>query len=510
MRSMRLSLLALSLVLTACPEKKPAPAAPDASAEAPALPPVVTLLVTGSENGYLLPNPDDSGVMRGGAAQIMGRWVKDFGHCVGKVKEDGSPACKDGNTLVLSTGDNANGASISSFFDGNSASETMGAMGYAASAFGNRELDFGREGFVANRNLSGIKYLAANLTETEDQAKWIHILPYAVFERRGQKIGVIGLTARKTLKTVMPGRAAGLQLEDEETVLGAAAKRLWDGGASAVVLLSDDCLGEMKPVLEKHPEWKLAVVAGRQCEAEIGDKAGNTSLLYPGRHFNTFSVAKLTFDPSKPVAERLAKVETESVEVVDDDKAPAPEPKVAQVVNGWKGRRDAVLGQVIGHTKSGVEQTSDLMTKWIANALRGEPISADVGLVNRKGIRQSVPAGPITRATIYDVLPFENSVVVATLLGEDLQKVLENPEARAAGFTKKGKDWVDDKGKKLDPKKKYTLATTDYLYFGGDGFEIEKKDSAPNFTSQFWQTMVIDATGRLNSSEQFPLETKVK
>jgi 2',3'-cyclic-nucleotide 2'-phosphodiesterase (5'-nucleotidase family) len=508
MRSMRISTVALSLLLTACPKEKPA--TPDASAPvAAASPPVVTLLVTGSENGYLLPNPDDSGVMRGGAAELTGRWVKDFGHCVGPLKADGAPACKDGNTLVLSTGDNCNGASISSFFDGNSASETMGMMGYAASAFGNRELDFGREGFVANRNLSGIKYLAANLTETEDQAKWIHILPYAMFERRGQKIGVIGLTARKTLKTVMPGRAAGLQLEDEETVLSAATQRLWESGASAVVLISDDCLGEMKPTLTKHPEWKLAVVAGRQCEAEIGDKAGDTSLLYPGRHFNTFSVAKLTFDPSKPPADRLTKVETESVEVVDDAKAPAPDPAVARVVNGWKGRRDAVLGQVIGHTRSGIEQTSDVMTKWIANSLR-EPSGADVGLVNRKGIRQSVPVGPITRATIYDVIPFENSVVVATLTGEDLVKVLENPEARVSGMTKKGKDWVDDKGKKLDPKKKYTVATTDYLYFGGDGFEIEKKDTAPNFTSQFWQTLVIDATQRLNATEQFPLETRVK
>ncbi len=88
--------------------------------------------------------------------------------------------------------------------------------------------------------------------------------------------------------------------------------------------------------------------------------------------------------------------------------------------------------------------------------------------------------------------------------------MLNNVEARVSGMTPKGKSWVDAKGAKLDPKRKYTVATTDYLYFGGDGFEIEKKDQAPNFTSEFWQTRVIDSTIRLHSTEQAPLETLIK
>ncbi len=133
-----------------------------------------------------------------------------------------------------------------------------------------------------------------------------------------------------------------------------------------------------------------------------------------------------------------------------------------------------------------------------------------MGLVNRKGVRQSLPAGPITRASVYDVIPFENSVVVATIEGADLLKVLANPEARVAGMSQKGKEWVDAKGAKVDPKRKYTVATTDYLYFGGDGFELEKKDLAPNFTSEFWQTRLIDATVRLHSDQTQPLENLIK
>ena len=153
-------LLTGALVLCGCP--KPAAAVPDAG-PAVVRTPVVTLLITGAENGYLLPNPDDQGVSRGGAAQLLGRWVANHGHCAGPLKADGSGACANASTLVLSTGDNGNGASISSYFRAVPAAEVMAQMGYAASAFGNRELDFGRAQFVLNAKTGGFPYLAADL-----------------------------------------------------------------------------------------------------------------------------------------------------------------------------------------------------------------------------------------------------------------------------------------------------------------------------------------------------------
>ena len=134
--STRVLLLASVLALCACPT--PQASTPDA-ARPPAKPVELTLLITGAENGYLLPNPDDMGVSRGGAAELLGRWIKLHGHCAGPAG-----TCKPSTTLVLSTGDNGNGASISSYFRAVPAAEVMAQMGYAASAFGNRELDFGR------------------------------------------------------------------------------------------------------------------------------------------------------------------------------------------------------------------------------------------------------------------------------------------------------------------------------------------------------------------------------
>ena len=106
-----------------------------------------SVLITGAENGYLLPVTDE-GKSRGGAAELLGRWVASEGHCAGPLKETGDAACENGSTIVVSTGDNANGQAISSYFKGEPTAELMRQMGYAASALGNRELDFNTEGLV--------------------------------------------------------------------------------------------------------------------------------------------------------------------------------------------------------------------------------------------------------------------------------------------------------------------------------------------------------------------------
>jgi 2',3'-cyclic-nucleotide 2'-phosphodiesterase (5'-nucleotidase family) len=91
--------------------------------------------------------------------------------------------------------------------------------------------------------------------------------------------------------------------------------------------------------------------------------------------------------------------------------------------------------------------------------------------------------------------------------GEDLVNQLSNPEALFSGFTAAGKGkFKDAKGKPLDPKKEYTVATIEYLYFGGDGFEFDKLDPEPKETGMAWQTPVVEWTRKLGSTQAKPLE----
>ena len=131
---------------------------------------VVTVLVTSDENGALLPTPGIE-FPKGGAAQMLGRWEAEDKHCPGPPKGDGGPACPGGLSLAFSTGDHWNGSSMSTFFQGEPVAQAMARMGYAASGYGNHELDFGKDQFLALREVGGFPFLAANLKVTKPDQK---------------------------------------------------------------------------------------------------------------------------------------------------------------------------------------------------------------------------------------------------------------------------------------------------------------------------------------------------
>ncbi len=102
----------------------------------------------------------------------------------------------------------------------------------------------------------------------------------------------------------------------------------------------------------------------------------------------------------------------------------------------------------------------------------------DMVLLNHGGIRSIISKGPITPRTAFQLMPFENNVVVAELKGKfvkDLVIYLQN--ARRAHPISNLKIIVDKDFGLIEAKinaaeiiddKTYYIATSDYLYGGGD------------------------------------------
>lgn len=507
MNSRRLSLLGIAvgamLAVTGCTKDEPAASKPaDTSAGAPSQSanPVVTLLVTADESGWLL--AEDG---QGGAAETLGKWVADEKHCVGALGANGAPSCPQDSNIVLSVGNHFNGPAISSFFHGEPTAEVMKRMGYAASGFGNHELDFGKEQFLKNRQIGGFPYVAANLTTKSADAKDLQLPAFVLVERQGIKVAVIALARRSAAQTGMAGRFEGLEISPIEAALGDAVRKAWAAGADAIAVLSDDCGNELDEALSLHADWKVSVAAVDHCSAPTDRKAGSVPVVFPGKHFNSYLRAKLSFDRSKPVQQRLTGVETAVVPV----QGATPDADTAALIARFKQKTDAALGEQIGFTKSGLPQGSDALGKWITTAWR-DSLKADVAVINKKGLRQGISPGKITQASVYSVLPFENSLLVAKITGADLATELANDQALYSGVTKAGKGWKDARGKAIDPKKTYSVATVEYLYFGGDGFGFEKHDPLPTETGMMAQTPIVDWTKKQATTETKPLEKLLK
>jgi len=104
----------------------------------------------------------------------------------------------------------------------------------------------------------------------------------------------------------------------------------------------------------------------------------------------------------------------------------------------------------------------------------------DIVLLNHGGIRSIISKGNVTTRTAYEVMPFENTVVVVELEGPQVQELIEYLVRAKIANPISGLKIVLDKdykvmsvlvkGQPFDLSKSYYVATHDYLYENMDFF----------------------------------------
>ncbi len=146
---------------------------------------------------------------------------------------------------------------------------------------------------------------------------------------------------------------------------------------------------------------------------------------------------------------------------------------------------DSIKAPIIGtaaKTLTVKEPESSLMN-FAADALRAMAEikcneNIDIAITNKGGLRSELHEGNITFGDIYNVFPFDNTLTLLTLDGEQLMRLFkeiakEKGEAISGATLTITDDWklVEAKvgNKPVKPDKKYRIATSDYLSQGNDG-----------------------------------------
>jgi 2',3'-cyclic-nucleotide 2'-phosphodiesterase (5'-nucleotidase family) len=103
-------------------------------------------------------------------------------------------------------------------------------------------------------------------------------------------------------------------------------------------------------------------------------------------------------------------------------------------------------------------------------------IMPDVAYVNYGGLRASLPKGDITVERLFELMPFENEIVLVKISGEGILQMADKIAGRGgegiAGFRmgiSKGKvSSLTIHGKTVDLNASYWVVTSDYIANGGD------------------------------------------
>lgn len=106
----------------------------------------------------------------------------------------------------------------------------------------------------------------------------------------------------------------------------------------------------------------------------------------------------------------------------------------------------------------------------------------DFVLLNKGGIRAQLPSGGITMRKAYELMPFENEIVVVELTGKDVQDMLNYLGKAKSAHPVSGIQIIANQdysiqsatvhGKSIQADQNYYVATSDYLQQGGDNMSF--------------------------------------
>lgn len=149
----------------------------------------------------------------------------------------------------------------------------------------------------------------------------------------------------------------------------------------------------------------------------------------------------------------------------------------------YKQRIDAEMNVVIGQAAETMRghAPESLLSNFSADVYRSSAAAylksdVDIAVVNLGGLRTEVPAGDITVRKVFELMPFENELVVLWLRGDKLMELLQYfAKAGGEGVSgirmeiRNGKaENITINGEAPDSKRLYSISTNDYLAGGND------------------------------------------
>lgn len=161
-------------------------------------------------------------------------------------------------------------------------------------------------------------------------------------------------------------------------------------------------------------------------------------------------------------------------------------------------------------TKSQPESAlSNFFSDAITNTCKSNNIAFDFALPSTNGgIRTSLPKGAITRRHAFELMPFENELVVLTLKAESVEKLVQyivdkggQPVSDIQIIAKKSaKPVFKIAGKEFVNSGYYRVLTSDYLANGGDGIDAFKEAVKRENTNIKVRDAIIDYMIYVNKS----------
>jgi 5'-nucleotidase len=388
---------------------------------------------------------------------------------------------------------------------------------------------------------AAFRYLAANVfTHGTNQTIFP---PYKVVRAGNAKLAFIGMTLEGTPDIVTPSGVAGLDFRDEAQTANALVRRLrrTQGVRAFVVLIHqgdqqnppyakgyqdvngcENLTGDLTPILGQLSR-RISVVVSAHTHQAYNCRIGGRLVT------SAASFGRLVTDLNLTISHRTRRITRSRATNVIVSRDVAKDPGETRLVQRYETASGPIAHRVVGTITSDFTRTQNaagestlgdlIADSQLEAAAPSDFGSAVVAFMNPGGIRADLPyansdggeaPGQVTYNELYTVQPFSNTMVVKTMTGDMIRRLLEqqfdNPSAGQNRFLQVSRGfhytWDGSKpagqrvsaisigGTPVTPTGSYRVAMNNFLATGGDGFTVFNEG-----TDQLGGAVDIDAFG---------------
>lgn len=380
----------------------------------------VTLLHLSDYHSHALPFYTDEGE-RGGIARAIGYLRQQ----------------KRAGALVFSGGDTIN-KGAPAWSDKYHCAEWRWLNGIVdAMALGNHDVDYGREDF--DRCQASVRYpiLSANTPGFRG---------YVVLEAGGARVGVFALAGADFQQLVkVPGLTFGDPIAAAREVVRTLRQQ---EKVDVVVMIGHEGIEDDEKLAHAVPGIDVIFGSHSHLKRDLSRIEGTgTVTISPSQYLTYISRLEVTIGDGrvKDVRGGLIPVDRS---LPEDRKTVQRVRRMQKELEGDPLYRDLFIP--IGQRDKPL--STQELARFTVEAMRSAA-GADVALSTKSSFRSPLPSGTLTMELLRAAMPYDNEIVVCTMKGPQLQRLLDDA----------GPDSITAGPASVDPAKSYRVATTDYL-----------------------------------------------
>ncbi|MBE3780726.1 bifunctional UDP-sugar hydrolase/5'-nucleotidase [Vibrio parahaemolyticus] len=442
-----------------------------------------------------------------------------------------------GSVLLLSGGDINTGVPESDLQDAEPDFKGMSKIGYDAMALGNHEFDNPLDVLFKQQDWANFPMLSANIYDKKTGKRLFQ--PYAMLNKQGIKIAVIGLTTEDTAKLGNPEFIGQVDFRDpkaEAKELIAELKKTenpdlifavthmghYENGNRGINAPGDVALarylneGDLDMIVGGHSQEPVCMEGpnvikknfkpGDECQP---DQQNGTYIVqahewgkYVGRadyEFRNGELSMVSYDLIPVNLKKKINVDGQSQRVFVQDEI-TQDKAMLDFLRPFQEKGQSQLNVKIAESNGKLEGDRDVVRfqqtnlgRLIATA-HMERAKADFAVMNSGGVRDSIEAGEITYKDVLTVQPFGNMVSYVDMSGQEVLDYLNivatkpvdsGAYAQFAGISMRIENdkvtnvFIGNKQLRLDGRYRFTVPS--YNASGGDGYP--KIDTHPGYVN---------------------------